>query len=96
MCYVKERTKESRRRSKSKESRRRSKSKESRRRSKSKEKENGSKEIAVSKQQKAAEDKKKADDAITNKTGGAYIPPARLRAMQESITDKNSIGQFFG
>ena len=32
----------------------------------------------------------KKDDILTNKTGGAYIPPARLRAMQESITDKNS------
>ena len=32
----------------------------------------------------------KKDDVLTNRTGGAYIPPARLRAMQESITDKNS------
>ncbi|RKP26230.1 armadillo-type protein [Syncephalis pseudoplumigaleata] len=28
--------------------------------------------------------------AFTTRTGGAYIPPARLRAMQEQITDKNS------
>merc|ERR1711935_1200167 len=34
--------------------------------------------------------KNKKDDVLTNRTGGAYIPPARLRAMQESITDKSS------
>lgn len=28
--------------------------------------------------------------ALTTRTGGAYIPPARLRAMQASITDKSS------
>ncbi|KAI9592572.1 hypothetical protein BDF19DRAFT_205697 [Syncephalis fuscata] len=28
--------------------------------------------------------------AFTTRTGGAYIPPARLKAMQEQITDKNS------
>ena len=33
----------------------------------------------------------KKDDILTNRTGGAYIPPARLRAMQEAITDKSSI-----
>jgi pre-mRNA-splicing factor CWC22 len=33
----------------------------------------------------------KKDDVLTNRTGGAYIPPARLRAMQEAITDKSSI-----
>ena len=27
---------------------------------------------------------------IRTKTGGAYIPPAKLRLMQQSITDKNS------
>lgn len=27
--------------------------------------------------------------ALTTRTGGAYIPPARLRAMQASITDKS-------
>jgi len=26
----------------------------------------------------------------TTRTGGVYIPPARLRMMQEQITDKNS------
>ena len=26
--------------------------------------------------------------ALTGRTGGAYIPPARLRMMQEQITDK--------
>ena len=35
--------------------------------------------------------KRKEDDQVTTKTGGAYIPPARLRMMQEQITDKNSV-----
>ncbi|UYV71636.1 CWC22 [Cordylochernes scorpioides] len=34
---------------------------------------------------------RKADDLLTSKTGGAYIPPAKLRKMQEEITDKASI-----
>lgn len=34
--------------------------------------------------------KKKVEDLLTMKTGGAYIPPARLRAMQAQITDKSS------
>ena len=31
------------------------------------------------------------DDDLMTKTGGAYIPPARLRMMQAKITDKNSV-----
>ena len=27
--------------------------------------------------------------SITTKSGGAYIPPAKLRMMQQQITDKN-------
>uniref|UniRef100_A0A1X7U5N9 MIF4G domain-containing protein n=2 Tax=Amphimedon queenslandica TaxID=400682 RepID=A0A1X7U5N9_AMPQE len=34
--------------------------------------------------------RKKDDDSILTKTGGAYIPPARLRMMQAQITDKTS------
>ncbi|KAH3752088.1 hypothetical protein DPMN_186698, partial [Dreissena polymorpha] len=30
-------------------------------------------------------------EALTGRTGGAYIPPARLRAMQANITDKSSV-----
>ena len=30
-----------------------------------------------------------ASQLLTTKTGGAYIPPARLRLMQAAITDKN-------
>lgn len=30
-------------------------------------------------------------DILTSKTGGAYIPPAKLRMMQASITDKSSV-----
>ncbi|XP_012885164.1 PREDICTED: pre-mRNA-splicing factor CWC22 homolog [Dipodomys ordii] len=37
--------------------------------------------------------KKKKDDLdpLLTRTGGAYIPPAKLRMMQEQITDKNSL-----
>nr|CAI5838960.1 unnamed protein product [Callosobruchus analis] len=45
----------------------------------------------------AAEDKSmikprecKTIDMLTSRTGGAYIPPAKLRMMQENITDKSS------
>ncbi|KAJ9599114.1 hypothetical protein L9F63_010382, partial [Diploptera punctata] len=33
---------------------------------------------------------KKAVDMLTSRTGGAYIPPAKLRMMQAQITDKSS------
>jgi len=33
----------------------------------------------------------KEKDPILMKTGGAYIPPARLRLMQAQITDKSSV-----
>jgi len=34
--------------------------------------------------------RKKVDEnaTLTTKTGGAYIPPAKLRMMQEQMTDK--------
>ncbi|KYO17758.1 pre-mRNA-splicing factor CWC22-like protein [Alligator mississippiensis] len=36
--------------------------------------------------------KRKEDlDPILTRTGGAYIPPAKLKMMQEQITDKNSL-----
>ncbi|KAM4626157.1 pre-mRNA-splicing factor CWC22 homolog [Discoglossus pictus] len=35
--------------------------------------------------------KKEELDPILTRTGGAYIPPARLRMMQEQITDKSSL-----
>ena len=34
--------------------------------------------------------KQTSDDPLSMKTGGAYIPPARLRLMQQSIKDKAS------
>lgn len=37
------------------------------------------------------ERQRKVVDILTSKTGGAYIPPARLRMMQAEITDKSSI-----
>ncbi len=33
---------------------------------------------------------KKAEETLTTRTGGAYIPPAKLRMMQAAITDKSS------
>lgn len=33
---------------------------------------------------------RKTVDLLTSRTGGAYIPPAKLRMMQENITDKSS------
>ncbi|KAG2459274.1 CWC22 factor, partial [Polypterus senegalus] len=39
----------------------------------------------------AAKKKKEELDPILTRTGGAYIPPARLRMMQEQITDKSSL-----
>lgn len=40
--------------------------------------------------QKPQEAPKPKKDLITSKTGGAYIPPAKLRMMQAEITDKSS------
>lgn len=34
---------------------------------------------------------KKTSELLTTKTGGAYIPPAKLRMMQKEIQDKNSV-----
>lgn len=39
---------------------------------------------------KAAAPARKKEDLLTTKTGGAYIPPAKLRMMQKNITDKSS------
>lgn len=35
-------------------------------------------------------DHERGKQMLTTKTGGAYIPPAKLRLMQEQITDKSS------
>ena len=37
------------------------------------------------------EEKKDELDPLLTRTGGAYIPPAKLRMMQEQITDKSSL-----
>ena len=39
---------------------------------------------------KSSEHTDKNKQILTTKTGGAYIPPAKLRLMQEQITDKSS------
>lgn len=40
--------------------------------------------------EKPKERERKVVDLLTSKTGGAYIPPAKLRLMQAGITDKSS------
>ncbi|GBP70957.1 Pre-mRNA-splicing factor CWC22 homolog [Eumeta japonica] len=40
---------------------------------------------------KAPDKKSKQTDMLNTRTGGAYIPPARLRMMQAQITDKSSV-----
>lgn len=41
-------------------------------------------------QSDVAQSQKKSVDLLTTRTGGAYIPPAKLRMMQAQITDKSS------
>ncbi|XP_069668734.1 pre-mRNA-splicing factor CWC22 homolog isoform X2 [Periplaneta americana] len=43
-----------------------------------------------SSQTDAMPSQKKTIDMLTSRTGGAYIPPAKLRMMQAQITDKSS------
>ncbi|GJQ86613.1 putative pre-mRNA-splicing factor CWC22 [Trypoxylus dichotomus] len=50
---------------------------------KEREKESSDKSIITPRQRKTV-------DLLTSKTGGAYIPPAKLRMMQAEITDKSS------
>lgn len=47
-------------------------------------------EKAKEDEKRLAERQKRTVDLLTSKTGGAYIPPARLRMMQAEITDKAS------
>lgn len=49
--------------------------------------------VSQSSTQEEPTSKKKKDeqDPLLTRTGGAYIPPAKLRMMQEQITDKNSL-----
>lgn len=58
-------------------------SKRDKSKSKSKEPESQNKEAITTKEQKTV-------DILTSRTGGAYIPPAKLRALQAEITDKTS------
>jgi pre-mRNA-splicing factor CWC22 len=44
----------------------------------------------VTEEQKQAAAKKEYDALVNKRSGGVYIPPARLRALQAQITDKNS------
>ncbi|KAF2435377.1 MIF4G-domain-containing protein [Tothia fuscella] len=44
----------------------------------------------VTEEQKQAAAKKEYDELLNKRSGGVYIPPARLRALQAQITDKNS------
>jgi hypothetical protein len=43
------------------------------------------------------EEKAKIQDLLTTRTGGAYIPPAKLRMMMQKVADKqSSVGIFLG
>ncbi|XP_061917419.1 pre-mRNA-splicing factor CWC22 homolog [Entelurus aequoreus] len=46
---------------------------------------------AVAANEPSAKKKKEELDPILTRTGGAYIPPAKLRMMQQQITDKSSL-----
>lgn len=48
-------------------------------------------EPSVTQDEPTAKKKKEELDPLLTRTGGAYIPPAKLRMMQEQITDKNSL-----
>ncbi|KAL7991589.1 hypothetical protein Chor_015845 [Crotalus horridus] len=45
----------------------------------------------LSREEPPPKKKKEEVDPILTRTGGAYIPPAKLRMMQAQITDKNSL-----
>jgi len=46
--------------------------------------------VQGSEKEKTSAPARKKEDLLTTKTGGAYIPPAKLRMMQKNITDKSS------
>ncbi|XP_067952222.1 pre-mRNA-splicing factor CWC22 homolog [Watersipora subatra] len=48
------------------------------------------KENKKDEESKEPKEKKDKEATLATRTGGAYIPPARLRMMQEAITDKSS------
>ncbi|VBB34835.1 unnamed protein product [Acanthocheilonema viteae] len=47
-------------------------------------------ESNMSSEQQKTQKSKKDMDMLHTRTGGAYIPPAKLKMMQEQISDKNS------
>lgn len=79
-----------RRRSRSSGSRSRSRSPRGRRRSPRDDRKKPSEEEEKKAEERLAARQKRTVDLLTSKTGGAYIPPARLRMMQAEITDKAS------
>ena len=40
-------------------------------------------------------EKKDKEATLMTRTGGAYIPPAKLRMMQQAITDKDRYGRRY-
>lgn len=50
---------------------------------------------SLSREEPPPKKKKEEVDPILTRTGGAYIPPAKLRMMQAQITDKNRYTIFF-
>lgn len=60
-------------------------------------KENSSKKDVRARDENEPRSKRKKVDketSIATKTGGAYIPPAKLRLMQQQITDKSRYGSI--
>ena len=51
---------------------------------------NGATSKPPTEEQKQAAAKKEYDALLNARSGGTYVPPARLRALQASITDKKS------
>ncbi|KAJ7345577.1 hypothetical protein JRQ81_001527 [Phrynocephalus forsythii] len=61
------------------------------RKSPSPDKRNAVEKSGISQDEPPPKKKKEDVDPILTRTGGAYIPPAKLRMMQAQITDKNSL-----
>ncbi len=64
--------------------------KRSRRERREEERKKREEEEEARKKKEEEERKKREREMLTTRTGGAYIPPAKLRAMQDQITDKAS------
>lgn len=84
------RRRRSRSRSRSKGRRHRDKSNERRRSPTDKKRDSSENKEPTNPNEKITERQRRTVDLLTSRTGGAYIPPAKLRMMQAEITDKAS------